>query len=624
MPTAEFLPVGVAVDHIGAMRIAYVDGPRLRRSLLAACGYAESRRQDLNRINVFPVPDGDTGTNLALTVRAIADQLRASADGSIGVVASQAAQASVLGARGNCGMMLSHFLLGFADWVGDRSRIGTEAFGKALNAGVDRLHEALERPVEGTMLTVMRDTARAASESDLNDFLPFLDRLLGAAKSSLARTPELLPVLRSAGVVDAGAMGFVSLLEGVVMFVHGDPLVAVADGPSVAPEDAVAGVEYPEVEEHYRFCTEALVRGEGLPDRAAVTDKLRPLGDSLIVIRTGDLLKLHIHTDEPESVFTYLRTVGTLAAHKAEDMHEQHRAVERATESGHVTLARRPVSVVTDSTADLPEDVTRQHGIHVVPLVLLEGDRVLRDRIDVTAEEYARRMVDGEELPTTSQPTPAAFVEAFQNAAQDGEQVIAVVLGSTLSGTFNSAQVAARSMEDEDVLVFDSRAASSLLGLLAVRAAELGETGHPPAEIMARLERIRRRSNVLFTVDTFERLIASGRVGRGRALLGSLLSVKPILGLDPGGRVIPFGRALGRDRVLPAVLDLVAKQIPAGHPVRFALAHVACESEMERVASAIRDRFGDVDVWIAPATPVVATHTGPGAWALAYLVDDPE
>jgi len=454
--------------------------------------------------------------------------------------------------------------------------------------------------------------------------LPFLDRILGVARSSLARTPELLPVLKQAGVVDAGAKGFVNLLEGVVLFIHGDPIVALEEDPSDWESEGVAGVAYPEGEENFRFCTEALVRGSDLPTREEVNDRLRDLGDSLIVIRTGDILKLHIHTDEPETVFSYLRTVGALAAHKAEDMHEQHKTVERAAAAGHLTLARRPVGIVTDSTADLPEDVIRQHGIQVVPLALMEGERVLRDRIDVTAEEYARRMVEGEELPTTSQPTPGAFVEAFEQASQDAEQVIAVVLSSTLSGTCSSAQAAAKTIADEDVRVFDSKACSCLLGLLAVRAAELGEAGHSPREIVARLERIRARSGVLFTVDTFERLIASGRVGRGRALLGSLLNVKPILPLDDAGTVLPFGRARGRERVLPAVLDIVADALPEGHPVRFALAHVACEDEMQQVATAIRDRFGEHDVWIAPATPVIATHTGPGAWALAYMVDDRE
>lgn len=254
------------------MQIAYLDGPRLRRSLVAACDYAQRQRGELNRINVFPVPDGDTGTNLALTVRAIADHLRPNRDVAVADVAQEAAQAAVLGARGNCGMMLSHFLLGFARGLQDRARIGTREFGTALRLGVENLCQALERPIEGTILTVMRDTADAAVQAAHTDFASLIQHLVEEAQASLARTPELLPVLKSAGVVDAGAKGFVSLLEGVLLFLHGDPLVAASGRlkPSEAArteaidedEDAaVARVDYPGASERYRFCTEALVRG---------------------------------------------------------------------------------------------------------------------------------------------------------------------------------------------------------------------------------------------------------------------------------------------------------------------------------------------------------------------------
>jgi dihydroxyacetone kinase-like predicted kinase len=203
------------------MQIAYLDGPRLRRSLIAACDHAQLHRAELNRINVYPVPDGDTGTNLALTVRAIADHLKPSTARAVSAIAHEAAQGAVLGARGNCGMMLSHFLLGFAEDVSNRERISSEEFGRALSAGVEKLYSSLEEPVEGTILTVMRDTATAATNSDEADFVPLLAHVVREARDSLARTPELLMVLKKAGVVDAGGKGFVSMLEGVLLFVEG-------------------------------------------------------------------------------------------------------------------------------------------------------------------------------------------------------------------------------------------------------------------------------------------------------------------------------------------------------------------------------------------------------------------
>ena len=604
------------------MRIAYVDGRRLRRTLLAACDHAQLARKELNRINVFPVPDGDTGTNLALTAQAIAEQLRQNVDRAVDAVARDAAQASVLGARGNCGMMLSHFLLGFSGRIQGRDRIATSELADAFEGGVAQLQDALEDPVEGTMLTVMRDTAEAADEFRGPDVEPFLERLLEAARVSLARTPELLPVLRKAGVVDAGAKGFVSLLEGAVRFMRGDPIVEASESFDDATAVAVAAVEYEQGEETYRFCTEALVRGEPLPASEVVRERLAPLGDSMIVIRTDAILKVHIHTDEPETVFDYLRGLGELAAHKAEDMRAQHAAVERAS-AGHVSLARRPVTIVTDSAADLPTDVIRAHGIHVVPLMLMIGDEAFRDRVDLDPEDFARRMEEGAELPTTSQPPPGAFVEAYERASEEGESLVVVALGSGLSGTHGSAEAAADLWSGGNVHVFDTQAASSLQALLALKAAELAELATPPEEIVRELTRIRSQSNVLFTVDRFDRLLASGRVGQGRAWLARLLGVKPILGLTAEGRVAPFGSGIGRMRVIDKALDVVEREIPAGaENVRFALAHVLASDKMKLVKEGIRARFGNVEVLESPATPVVATHTGVGAWAVAWMVED--
>ncbi|HEX5725268.1 MAG TPA: DAK2 domain-containing protein, partial [Longimicrobiaceae bacterium] len=144
------------------MNATHLDGPGLRGALLTASEYVQRHRADLNRINVFPVPDGDTGTNLVLTVSSIADRLRANRDESVGAVARHAAEAGILGARGNCGMILSHFLLGFADGVGERARLSVAEFGAVLRGATEHVYRALEKPVEGTMITIMRAIADEA------------------------------------------------------------------------------------------------------------------------------------------------------------------------------------------------------------------------------------------------------------------------------------------------------------------------------------------------------------------------------------------------------------------------------------------------------------------------------
>jgi DegV family protein with EDD domain len=591
--------------------------------MLAACDYAQRQRGELNRINVFPVPDGDTGTNLALTVQAIAEGLRHSRAREVSVVATEAAEAAVLGARGNVGMMLSHFLLGLAEQLEGLDRIGTEEFGTALTAGVKQLTSALERPVEGTILTVMRDTAGAAAQSAMYDFQVLLNHLVETARDSLARTPSLLPPLKKAGVVDAGAKGFVHLLEGVHLYIRGDSRALASEAVGSTGGPAVARVAYAEETEQYQFCTEALVRGDALPDAEEVRARLRTLGDSLIVIRSGNVLKVHVHSDDPEEVFAYLRGFGTLATHKAEDMKAQHHAVERSA-GAHVSLARRPVTILTDSACDLADEIVRAHGIQVVPLWLMEGDKMLRDRVDVSADEFHRRLGESGPLPTTSQPSPADFLDGFGRAAEDGEKVLGVLLSSTLSGTFGSAEAAAYRFDTAEVYLADSLGASLLQGLLVLKAAELAERAWEPEDIVLELARIRARSGILFTVASFDRLLASGRVGKGKAWLGNLLGLRPIFGMTPEGKVRSFNTALGRRKVVDRMLDTVEAQFPSGAEVfRFGVIHVAHPEIVPVVRRGLQERFGrDVEILEAPATPVISTHLGVGAWGVAFLVED--
>lgn len=604
------------------MRIEYLDGPRLRRALIAGCDFVQQRRAELNRINVFPVPDGDTGTNLALTAGAIAGHLRSLRDERIDVVARESAHAAILGARGNCGMILSHFLLGFSGAVREQPRVDAPRFAAALTIAAEHVYRSLERPVEGTIITIMREVAEEAEQAHTRDFADLLELLLVRARSACERTPDLLPVLRHAGVVDAGAQGFVHLLEGVGAYVHGEPFTRLDGTPVFEDVGAAARAEYPGDSERHRFCTEALVRGPELPDADVVRAELRRRGDSLIVIRGAGVLKVHVHTDEPDVVFSWLRTLGTLVTHKAEDMTVQHRTVQQAA-AGHVQLARRPISIVTDSACDLPPEVIRAHGIHVVPLLLVFEREALRDGIDIDADTFVRRLRGGEH-PTTSQPAPKSFLTAYEAAAADGETVLAVILGSTLSGTFASAEAAAKLADDVPIVLVDSLAASITQGMLVLKAAELAELGWKVDDIAAELRRIRAQSSIFFTVDVFDNLLASGRVGRGQVMIAGLLDIRPILEVGTDGRVAPLARVRGRRNVAARMLHVLRERIPAAaRNVRFGVVHVGAGTQAESFAEALREEFGrDRDIIVGPASPVLATHLGPGAWGVAFQLED--
>jgi DegV family protein with EDD domain len=513
-------------------------------------------------------------------------------------------------------MMLAHFLLGFTEALGERRRGTAGDIALALGHGADRLYESLDEPREGTILTVARETgqgaARAAQES--SDISVCLRQTLRHAEASLARTPDLMPVLKEAGVVDAGGKAFVRMLEGVVRLIDGDPVLP-------APQDDVGSDVVPAAtvevaaERDFQYCTEVLVRGDRLPPANEVRAALHRFGGSVVVALMADILKIHVHTDTPEAVFTYAAELGQVATTKADDMRAQHRRL------GHA--GRRAVAIVSDSSADLADALLDRHRIALVPLQVVFGDRTFRDRVELRPEEFYRRLRAAADLPTTSQPTPADLVQIFRDARAEADQVVGVLLGSRLSGTFASAQMALRAAGLSGVHLVDSRSASLGVGMLALRGAELAESGWAAPEIVTELERVRERCGMLLTVDRFDNLVRGGRVSRGKAWIGGMLDVKPILSLDEMGSVVVVDRVRGREQAVPRVLALLEKRLsPRPQAVRFGVAHVEAPEAAERVRAALVAAYRPRDCFVTLATGVLATHAGQGAWAIFYQVED--
>lgn len=568
---------------------------------------------------MFPVPDGDTGTNLALTLRAVVEAVDGLDEPSISVVASRIAEAGVLGARGNSGMMLSHFFLGFADGLEGRGRAGFAELAQALGEASRSLYSSVEVPVEGTILTVVREATEAVErvESPARDLETLARTLLEAAHLSLRRTTELLPALREADVVDAGAKGFVRFLEGVMGLIDGR-----SSRPRIAPvavefRDAAARASFPVDENRsFRFCSEFVLRGEPLPEQPKLARAIRRLGGSLIITRAAKVAKIHIHTDDPGEVESALAALGCgVEQVKAEDMRAQHRAHRRS--------ARWAVALVTDTTCDLPPELLLEHDITVVPLTVMFGDESFLDQVEITHEQFIARLIDPRQpQPTTSQPAPAQLERSFARAAEHGDEVLGIFLSGGVSGTLGQARATATRQERTKIRIHDSKTASLGLGFLVLRAAELAREGLESDEIVAELDRTAERSGLYITVDALGYLQRSGRLSRGRAFLGGLLDLKPLLSVDRTGSLVPLERVRGRKGVMERVLELLRARVPARRErLRMGVAHVACADVAGELAEAMRREFEPDQLLVRPAANVIAAHTGPGAWGVFYQAD---
>jgi DAK2 domain fusion protein YloV len=284
----------------------------------------EASRRWIDDLNVYPVPDGDTGTNLTLTARAIVESLEDSSAPDRGTLAREVTRSALMGARGNSGVILSQIVRGAAEVLGESTGpIDAATVAGGLRGACEAAYRAVRRPVEGTMLTIVRELAEEAERRATPDLElgPFLVMLVRHGEEALARTPEQLPVLKEAGVVDAGGAGLVEIVRGLAASLAGEALPE-------APRHEELGAEAIHQElSRYRYCTTFMLEGEEL-DAAALERELEPLGDSLMVVGDRSALKVHVHTDEPGVALSAATALGVLESVEIANMHRQTEARE--------------------------------------------------------------------------------------------------------------------------------------------------------------------------------------------------------------------------------------------------------------------------------------------------------
>ena len=393
------------------------------------------QQETLNRINVFPVRDADTGANLAATLRAAASRLGSEAPDSVGDAARVAADGALDGARGNSGAIFAQFLHGLASSMERLRMVDGTQFAAAAVSGTESAYSALQEPREGTILSVLRAWSHELSGRAHEEDLPELMHSgLVAAREALAATPRQLEVLARSHVVDAGGQGFVYFLEGLIDSLRGGHEAAWV--PSEAPAHGLPpfSEDHDEIDERYRFCTEALLtpRGEASLSRDAVMTRVAGLGESIVVAGGETRVRVHIHTNEPQRFLAAVADLGVIERSKIDDMVLQQLAGREAA-----------VAIVTDSTTDLPEDVAFRLGVVAVPLTLSLGDEEYLDGVDITLDGFVHRIVSGSGVPRSSQPAVADFAQTYRRLLEYREGVVSVHIAGAMSGTVQAARAAA-------------------------------------------------------------------------------------------------------------------------------------------------------------------------------------
>jgi len=317
----------------------FLDGNDLRHMILEACNYFELYKESINELNVYPVPDGDTGTNMCLTMAAAAKELQGVSSDSIGEIADITARSSLMGARGNSGVILSQLFRGIARGLAGKDEASLGELGKAFQYGIVYAYNAVNKPVEGTILTVAREIAKGSREAIQTplDFTGLLRIAIDSGRKALDQTPELLPALKEAGVVDAGGLGLIVFLEGCLQstlkrtaekegasYIFENKTIPVLEITDSIEGGDEADRNLEEFNPNYPYCTELLIKGENISSQE-VRKFLETCGDSLIVAGGGELIKVHIHTAHPGDILEKCLEMGSIHDIKIENMIDQYK-----------------------------------------------------------------------------------------------------------------------------------------------------------------------------------------------------------------------------------------------------------------------------------------------------------
>jgi len=601
------------MEGVTLVPVNEMDGRRLYYTFIAGARKVIEHQVELNKINVFPVNDGDTGTNLASTIRAVVDSIHPHR--SYKITADRIAETTLVNARGNSGIIFAQFLYGMSTETGNFKTITINQFAESIKKSVRYIYDAVANPVEGTMLTVIKDWANYIydNRNRIKDFNQLFISSLDVLNKSLIATKSKLAVLKRANVVDAGARGFVFFVEGIIDFIANRNVKELIQ---VKAESALFEKSEESIPEKvdFRFCTEALIK-KSSTDIRELRSTLEKYGNSIVIAGSDRMRRIHLHTNNPAELFNELRYTGTITFQKADDMVRQSEVVHNR---------KWKIALVTDSTCDLAQDLIDNYQINMLPININFGENHYLDKVTIRPEQFYTLLKENKDYPKSSQVNEKSFTNLYSHLASHYDSIIAVHLSDKLSGTFNSSQKAALAISKEfnkPISVINSRNLSGALGLIILRAAQAIELGFSHQQIVEMSEKWVKNTRIFVSVRDIKYLIRGGRLSAAKGLIARILNINPIVSIDESGKAIVFDKAFNQkvnmEKVMGHIRNLMGKKTVWNYIVLHANNNEAAQWYSEKMENLTNKK----PVSVVNISPIIGANAGIGASAVALLLD---
>jgi len=594
--------------------ISVINGKHLYYAFVAGGNQIINNQAEVNRINVFPVNDKDTGTNLASTIRSVIDNIKPSK--SYKQTVSSIADAALVGARGNSGVIFAQFLYGLNKETQNKSFISLADFAESVNKSIPYIYSAIANPVEGTMLTVIRDWSDFlnSKKEAVYDFKTVIIDSLAVVEKSLQETTDKLKILSKTGFVDAGAKGFVLFIKGIIDFIENTNIRKLIANTSISEPIIHEDVNIDEEITH-RYCSEAILKNLSI-ENEQLKNVLAKYGNSIVVAGSTELMRIHIHTNYPDVLFDKIKEFGTITYQKVDDMVRQHEVL---------TDRKWNIALVSDSTCDLSEELIDKYQINIAPLNLSFGDSCYLDKLTIKPRKFYDLLETEKEFPKTSQVNEQVFTNIYSQLASEYDAIIAIHLTEKFSGTYSNSKKAGERITREfnkPVYVIDSKNLSGALGLLVLKAAESIEAGNDAVTIVEEIKRDIERVKIYVSVKNLKHMIRGGRVSRNKGTIAKLMGLNPIVSMDEQGNSQLFGNTFGQKSGLKKIYKQIEELMKQKTVWNYILLHAHNLDGVKEVESKIHKMTGKAPVSVVDISPVIGMHAGNGAIAVSILFNN--
>lgn len=588
-----------------------ITNKQVYESFIRGAHHVIERKEVLNKINVFPVRDGDTGSNLSSMMRSIIEMAENKV--SVKTTLESVADAALYGARGNSGIIFAQYFRGLSESIEGDEAISVNDFAAACRCAAKYAYDAIENPVEGTMITVMREwgnvlTAECKRHTSLTEIFR---NALNQVEIALERTKEQMPILKKANVVDSGAKGFTYFIEGAIYYLmNGEVLPQRADEEEVIfglPEDSIHANA-----DEYRYCTECLIEGSQI-DPENIKEWLHGMGNSVVVAGSPKKCKVHVHTDDPSTVFEYLYHKGNIIYQKVDDMVRQEAIVNHR---------KYNIALVTDSIADLPKEWIDEEQIHVVHLDIIYKNHTYLDKLTIQPQQILKKCAEGKELPTSSQPGPKTVENLLDYLTNYYESIIILTVSKELSGTYNSFVngMKNQSVAGHKISLINTKQNSGAQGLLVKKCADLIASGMEHDEIVKEIERLTNRTKILVQVRNIEHMIRSGRLSVKAGKIAKMVGMQPIITLDEQGKGTLDGVAFSIRGSSSKLIRHIRKVCMTDQIESYSIVHVNNLQAAENLGQVMMQLIGFSPSYICETSSIIAISAGDGAIAVSYLL----